>query len=218
MCGVEDDWDVTTVLLVRHAMCDPVGVRLAGRAPGISLNADGRAQAAALASRIANSAAPPLAAIYTSPLERTRETADVLGSAIGLTPVALPAVTELDFGLWTGLTFAELETNAEWRRFNRFRSSTRVPGGELMLQGQARAVAAMEDLRKRHVDERVVVVSHSDIIKAVIAHYVGVSLDDMWRLEIEPASTSVLSFEQWGDRLVRLNDTGRSVWGEAADT
>ncbi len=196
---------MTRVLLVRHAMCDPVGHRLAGRMPGISLNADGRMQAERLARRFAGA---NIAAVYTSPLDRARETADAIAAQVNVEPVELSDLNEIDFGLWTGYTFEELAPLAEWQRFNLHRSTTRVPGGELMLEAQARAVAAVEGSRARHPDETIVAVSHSDMIKAVLTHYAGMSLDNLLRIDIEPASVSILSLTPWGDRIVRTNDIG----------
>lgn len=186
-------------------MCDPVGHRLVGRTAGISLNAAGRVQAEQLARRFAGS---DIAAVYTSPLDRARETASAIGSIVHRDPVDLAALNEIDFGAWTGCTFDELAPLPEWQRFNAHRSTTRIPGGELMLEAQARAVAAVEQLRQRHADETVVAVSHSDMIKAVLAHYAGIALDNLLRVDIDPASVSVLLLTPWCDRIVRTNDTG----------
>ncbi len=194
------------IMLVRHAMCDSVGLALSGRKAGMSLNAQGRSQAASLGRRFAGT---DIDAIYTSPLERARETASAIGAVVNREPVDLTGLNEIDCGVWTGLTFDELAPLPQWQRFNGHRSTTRIPGGELMLEAQVRAVAAVEELRSRHADEAIVVaVSHSDIIKAVIAHYAAISLDSFQRIEIEPASVSILSLASWGDRIIRLNDVG----------
>ncbi|MGI8508082.1 MAG: histidine phosphatase family protein [Gemmatimonadaceae bacterium] len=196
---------MTTIILVRHAMCDSVGHSLSGRAPGVSLNAEGQAQAARLARRFVGH---HIAAIYTSPLDRACETAAAIANVVDRTPVTMTGLNEIDFGEWTGCTFDELKLVDQWKRFNAHRSTTRIPGGETMLEAQARAVAAVEALRVNHPAVSVVAVSHSDMIKAVLAHYAGIALDDLMRIEIAPASVSILSLTEWGDSVVRLNDIG----------
>jgi probable phosphoglycerate mutase len=196
---------MTTLLLVRHAMCDPVGRAIAGRAPGVSLNAEGRAQAERLAERLARRA---LDAIYASPLERARETADAIAAPHALAVCVDAGLNEIDFGDWTGRTLAELEPVAAWRAFNSRRRSARIPGGESMRDAQLRAVAAVERLCERHPSATVLAVSHGDIIKGIVAHYLGMSLDHLARLEIAPASVSVLAREGSRATVLALNTTG----------
>jgi probable phosphomutase (TIGR03848 family) len=196
---------VTTFLLVRHATCDPVGRSLAGRAPGVHLNADGRAQARRLAERLATS---PIAAVYSSPLERARETAAALAEPAGLAVETHAGLDEMEYGAWTGCTFAALAADERWRRFNTFRSTTRPPGGETMQEAQVRAVAALVALAERHGDAVVAAVSHADVIKAVVAHVAGVPLDLAYRLEVSPASVSVVTLDAEDARLLALNGTG----------
>ena len=198
---------MTTFFLIRHAMTDAVSGRwIAGRRPGLRLNAEGRAQADALAARLAPAG---IAALYSGPLERARETAEPLARALNLEARTLDAFDELHFGDWTGRTFDELESEAAWRRFNSFRGGTRPPGGELMLEAQARAVAALARLRDRHAGERVAVVSHGDIVKAALAHYAGIHLDLFQRVEISPASVSLLELGDDGPRILLVNGTGQ---------
>lgn len=197
-----------TIHLVRHGMCDPVGHALAGRMPGVPLNAQGSEEAARVAERLA---ALPITAVITSPVQRARETAEVIAARTGA-PVHLDdAFTELDVGSWTGETFAKIgETDAdEWRRFNRFRTGTRAGGGELMLDAQARAVAALLALRSAFAGRRVVVVSHADVIKAVVAYFVGTPFELAQRLEIATASVTTLALDADSVRLLALNDTGK---------
>lgn len=195
---------MTTILLIRHALCDPVGKAIAGRAPGVSLNEIGRGQAERLAERLAEL---PVDAVYSSPLERALETARPIADRLRLEVREAPGLVELDFGNWTGRTIDELRESAAWQLFNSLRSSSRIPGGELMLEAQARIVAELEGLRACH-DGVVVTVSHGDVIRGAIAHYAGIPLDLMQRLEISPASVSALSFEHGAVRILRVNDTG----------
>jgi probable phosphoglycerate mutase len=196
---------MTTLLLVRHALCDPVGTAIAGRAAGVPLNAAGEEQAARLGARLR---ALPIDAVYSSPLERARQTAAPIAAARRVAVEVLDGVGEIDFGEWTGRTFAELDGGAAWRRFNSFRSGTRIPGGELIVEVQARAVAALGALGERHPEGVVAVVSHGDVIKAALAYYLGMPLDLMRRLEIDPASASTLVLDVDGVRVLRMNDTG----------
>jgi broad specificity phosphatase PhoE len=194
--------------LVRHAMCDGVGFVLNGRAPGVRLNAEGREQATALAERLRDE---PLRAIYCSPVERARETAEAIAAPHQLTPCIEPGLDEIDFGEWTGRTIGDLQQLPRWRAFNERRSVTSVPGGELMLDVQARVVAAIDLLRERHPRDRVVAVSHGDVIKAAIAHYLRASLDHISFFEIDPAGVSTLEVERSGARMIRLNDSASSL-------
>ncbi|HEU4643002.1 MAG TPA: histidine phosphatase family protein [Gemmatimonadaceae bacterium] len=193
---------MTTFLLIRHAAIDAHGRAIAGRAPGVSLNAEGRSQARALAASLRGATVD---AVYSSPLERAWETAHTIAEALGLQAQLSPSLQEIDFGEWTGRAFAELDQAPDWQRFNAFRSGTRVPGGEHMLEAQARAVGEIDRLRRRHAGGTVVVVSHGDILRAIVAWYIGLPLDLFQRLEIGPASTSTLEVTEDGARLLLLN-------------
>jgi probable phosphoglycerate mutase len=180
---------VTTFLLIRHATCDPVGRSIAGRLPGIPLNEAGRGQAAGLARRLSG---VPLDAIYSSPIERARETADAVASARGTAVAIAEELTELDFAEWSGRTLASLDDDPQWRRFNQLRSITPASSGESMLAVQSRAVALVERIRAERPDGRVALVSHGDVIRGLIAHVAGIPLDLFQRIEIDPASVSVI--------------------------
>lgn len=197
---------LTKFFLIRHGLTDAVaGRQIAGRAPGARLNEKGRAQAESLAERLS---VVPLRAVYSSPLERALETAVPIARRLDLEVQVEDAFNELEFGEWTGRTFEELEASARWRAFNSFRGGTRIPGGELMVEAQARAVAGVERLRERHAGESVAVVSHADLIRAVVAHYAGIHLDLLLRIEVGPASFSVVEVGDFGPRIISLNDTG----------
>jgi broad specificity phosphatase PhoE len=180
---------MTTLLLIRHAHWDGVGRILAGRRPGVGLSREGTAAADALARSLA---ALPIAAVYTSPLERARETALPIAQQHGLEPTDAPGLLELDFGVWTGRAIASLESDPEWHRFNRERGKARVPGGETMAEAVARARVAVAEMADRWGDRLVAAVTHSDIIRGLVTDALGLPLDHIFRLEIEPASVSVL--------------------------
>jgi probable phosphomutase (TIGR03848 family) len=186
---------MTTILLIRHATCDAVGVIIAGRAPGVHLNRAGETQAGALAGHLRT---VPLDALYSSPLERSRETAAAIANGRDLTIRVEEAFTELDFGTWTGCRLDQLAADDTWGRFNEWRSLTRAPGGESMLEVQVRALAALERIRAVHADGVVAVVTHGDVIRAVLLHHLGLPLDHVHRLEVGPASVSVLQiWDSW---------------------
>lgn len=178
-----------TLLLIRHAACDHVGRRLAGRAPGVHLNDLGRRQAEALAAALTGLA---VEAVYSGPLERARETAVVLARYLERPLLPAPGLDELDYGDWTGRTVESLAGDPVWQAFNAARSSTRIPGGESMTEVVARAAAELERLRRAHPEGVAAAVSHGDVIRGVLLHALGVSLDHIHRLEVAPASVSVL--------------------------
>jgi probable phosphoglycerate mutase len=195
-------------LLIRHAMCDPVGRTIAGRAPGVSLNAQGRQQAEALARRLSGL---QIEAVFSSPLERALETARPLAEERGLQVQTLAGLNEIDFGEWTGRALEDLAPAAQWQLFNRYRSGTRIPGGETMLEVVARSVKEFERLQQTHSEGSLMaVVSHGDVLRGLIVHSLGMSLDLMFRLELDPASVSVLDLASQGPRLLLLN--GGNEW------
>jgi broad specificity phosphatase PhoE len=189
----------TTFHLVRHASYDMLGRVLAGRTPGHALNATGRAEAARLAQTLASGS---ISAIVSSPLERAQETARIIAARLALPVETEPALNEIDFGEWTGMTFEALHAMPAWQVFNIFRGAACIPGGETMLAAQARSVEALARLRLARPGQQVVVVSHGDVVKALIAHFLGISLDLFRRIEIAPASRSLV----WlADSDVRVN-------------
>jgi len=180
----------TTFHLVRHASHGLLGSVLAGRMPGVALSDAGRMQAAALARRFTGQL---IAAVVSSPVQRAIETAAPIAAALGAPAQADPGFEEIDFGRWAGAAFADLDGGAAWHAWNAARGLAQTPGGETMLAAQARAVAALGALRGRYGDAAVIVVSHADIIKAVLAHVLGMPLDLIHRLDVAPASTSTLA-------------------------
>jgi probable phosphoglycerate mutase len=193
-----------TVFLVRHAAHDRVDRVLCGRMPGVGLGEAGRRQAEALARRFA--AGGGVDAVWTSPLGRARETAEPIASRLGLPVRVSDALCEIDFGAWTGRAFDALRDDPRWRRWNEARAGERPPGGESMAEAQARALGGVERARTEHPDGRVVLVSHGDVIKAVLAGVLGLSLDAHARFEIAPASISALAVWDGGGKVLSMNE------------
>lgn len=193
---------MSDLLLVRHATCDHLGRFLAGRMPGIALDADGRDQAARLGHALASES---VAAVYSSPLLRARETAAPIALAHDLPVEIREELTDIDFGEWTGAAFADLAPDPRWRLFNEQRSVAAVPGGEDMARVQARAVAVTMQLADAHQHQTIVVVSHADVIRSIILHVLGMPLDAILRIEVEPASVTRIALHEGSGRLASLN-------------
>ena len=207
----ETETPATTVLLVRHATNDWVAAgRLAGRTPCDHLNRQGKAQANALAQRLAKGMPRRPQAIYSSPLERAQETAGAIARPLQLETQLSEGIDEADFGDWTGQKLVKLAREPEWRLVQARPSSVGYPNGESIRQMQSRALDAVERLVASHEGETIILVTHADIVKAVVAHYLGLHLDLFQRLIISPASISTLSFTRMGGLVTTLNDTAHN--------
>jgi len=217
----------TTVLLVRHGTTSTTGKVLPGRAAGLHLSDSGREQAAAVAERLSAwseaAARPPersggagkpseprkgIAAVYSSPLERTRETAAAIAKSVGLRVQVERGLLECDFGDWTGGSLKELSKLPEWSTVQRYPSGFRFPGGESFVAMQARIVDTIGRLRARHPGEVVVAVSHADPIKAAVADAVGTHLDLFQRIVISPCSVTAVVYGTGGPTVLAVNSTG----------
>jgi probable phosphoglycerate mutase len=190
------------MFLVRHGATDAIGREITGRRAGIPLNADGQRQAVSLAAHFAGER---ISSIHASPLERARQTAEPIARRLGLAIATAPALDEIDVGEWTGATLQALQERPDWRRWNAFRSGSRPPGGESMIEVQARMVGFIGDLHEAEEGGRHLLVGHADPIKAAIFYYLGLPLDFIMRLEISPASVSALHIDAAGPRVLFLN-------------
>ncbi len=200
----------TLVLFVRHGRTPTTGATLPGRAPGLHLSDAGRHEADLVASRI-----EPLTvhAIYTSPLERTRETAAPIGRATKVRPVVHRGLIECDFGDWTGRRLKILSKRPEWATVQHYPSGFRFPSGESFSEMQTRICGAVDEIVARHRGRVVVCVSHADPIKAVVAHAVGTPLDLFQRIVISPCSITAIAYSPGGPTLLMVN----SITGELKD-
>jgi probable phosphomutase (TIGR03848 family) len=193
---------VTTFYLIRHGANDWLPHSIAGWLPGVHLNREGRRQAERLAVDLARI---PIQAVYSSPLERAQETAAPIAQKLGLAVRTAEAIGEVRFGDWTGKSIAALEEDPRWRQWNRFRSGTRIPNGETMLEVQARMAAFIQSVCAEAVQSTVAVVSHGDPVRAVLLQYLGMPLDFVHRIEISPASVSVLRVDPDGAQVCCCN-------------
>jgi probable phosphomutase (TIGR03848 family) len=193
---------MTTLAFIRHAAYDGLGYTIVGRSPGVGLSPEGVEVAEELAERLVGSS---VRAIYSSPLERARRTAAAIGARLGLEARIADELNEIDFGDWTERAVIELNDSEQWRRFNRFRSGSRAPNGEAMIEVQARMLRLLERLCKVHPIEIIALVSHGDVIKATLAYFLGVPLDLFQRIEISPASLSIVRVERYGPRVLLVN-------------
>ncbi len=193
-----------TILLIRHGENDYVKKgRLAGRLPGVHLNEKGLAQAEDLAERLKGA---PIKAVYSSPLDRTRETAAPLARALGLPVLTRPGLNEVDFGAWQDRTLKQLRRRKLWPLIQNSPSRARFPEGESFAEAQLRISSELEALASLHrPKELLAVFSHSDIIKLAVAYFTGIPLDHFQRLMIFPASITTLHMGEGGVRLINMN-------------
>ena len=198
------------VLLVRHAENDYVRKgRLAGRLPGIHLNERGREQARKLAEALKGA---PVRAVYSSPLDRTMETAEPIATARGLQVVERPGLVELDFGDWQDKTLKSLRQRKLWKTVQQRPSLMRFPNGEAFSEAQVRVAAEIDTLVQMHKPKDLIVcVSHSDLIKLALAYYLGLPLDLFQRIMVAPASISTLFFGDGHVQVVNINQTTYSL-------
>jgi probable phosphoglycerate mutase len=192
------------ILLIRHGENDYVKkARMAGRLPGVHLNAAGKAQAQALADRLASA---PIKAIYCSPLERAVETAQPLATALSQEIIIRPGLIETDIGDWNGQTLKSLRRLKVWRTVQNAPSLFRFPGGESFAETQHRVCRELEAICTVLEPKDVVAcVTHADPIKLAVAFYIGMPLDNFQRLAVSPASITALHIGEGSSHLLNLN-------------
>lgn len=198
------------MLFVRHGTTPTTGQKLPGRAKGLHLAPKGVKEAADVAKRLAK--LNGVAAVYTSPLERTRETAAPIGAALGLRVRPEPGLLECDFGAWTGAELKDLFKLPEWQQVQRSPSSFRFPNGESFVEMQTRMTSAVAALVARHPGKKIVAVSHADPIKAAVAAAIGTHLDLFQRIVVSTCSVSAVLYHPAGPPVVlAVNSTGADL-------
>ena len=192
----------TRVHLVRHGAHSLIDRVLVGRMEGVPLSEEGRRQAYSLNRRLGTRR---VTGIYTSPSQRARETAEIVAERIGLTPEVTTRLDEINFGSWTGRTFSQLDADPGWRYWNEARSRARPPGGETMGEAQARALRFISEAHRARPGSTIVMVTHAEIIRAVVLHCLAWPLDAWAGVDIAPASVTTLDIRPSGSALVSLD-------------
>jgi broad specificity phosphatase PhoE len=183
---------VTTFYLVRHGSNDVLPRALAGRLPNVHLNEQGRREAARAAERLKQF---PIKHIFSSPMERCRETAEPLARALNLPVQIREALNEVDFGEWQGAEMKPLAEDPRWKNWNEFRTGHVLPGGETMVQIQSRFANEMIRLKNGFPGEHIAVFSHGDPIRAALCYWLGMSLDFLLRLRVDPGAISIVAVD-----------------------
>lgn len=189
----------TLVLLVRHGATPTTGQLLPGRAPGLQLSEQGRAQAQRAAERIA---ALEVDAVYASPLERTVQTAQATAERTGVPVTEETGLLECEVGDWTGARLTDLVKLPEWRTVQNEPDTFTFPNGESFTEMQDRMVRTVKRIRREHLGATLALFSHADPIRAVLAHYLSIPLKRFQRLSVGPCSISAVSFQHGRDPVV----------------
>jgi probable phosphoglycerate mutase len=194
---------MTTFFLVRHAAHQQQDKVLVGRMAGVRLGEAGRRQARRLAARLTGEG---LTAVQSSPRERARETGEPIAARAGVALEIAAALDEIDVGDWTGRTFAALDADSRWSRWNEARATARPPRGESMQALQDRLWTHLERLHGADADGRIVLVTHAEAIRAVLLRCLGIALDDFAGIAIDPASISTVALDERGARVLTVNE------------
>ncbi|MGH9138639.1 MAG: MSMEG_4193 family putative phosphomutase [Acidimicrobiales bacterium] len=214
--GTKAGTSPTVVLLVRHGQTPTTGRLIPGRARGLHLADEGRHQADAVAERIAPLGAK-VAAVYASPLERTRETARPIARALGLRVRTERGLVDFDTGDWTGQELKTLSKRPEWKTVQWRPSVFRFPGGESFAEGHLRICSTLDRLAAEHAGGVVVAVSHADPIRLAVANALGAHLDLFQRVMVSPCSVSAITYSPAGQSVLFVNSTGRDLNGLGAE-
>jgi len=196
---------MTLLLFIRHGLTEMTGVRLSGWTPGLHLSQTGREQAAGLVERLAEA---PIAAIYSSPLERCRETVAPLARERGLRVSRDKNLGEVGYGDWTNRPLKQLARTKLWRGVQSQPSSVRFPGGESFQEVQHRILSAARRIADAHSGQTVVLCSHGDPIRLALSQFAGAHLDHFQRFIVSPASVSAVALGEGGPpRMLAVNAT-----------
>jgi probable phosphomutase (TIGR03848 family) len=200
---------MSTIIFLRHGHSAANATdTLTGHLPGIGLSSTGKKQALALVERIGKNRIDYL---HVSPIERCQLTIDPWlrskNSSSLLSMEIRDGLSEIDFGDWSGKKLSSLRRNPLWKDVQHHPSSVTFPGGESFRKAQKRAVAAVEQIVSMKGDKTHLVVSHSDTIKLVLVHHLGMKLDDFQKLNISPASFSILRTHKGSSSILAINNS-----------
>ena len=203
------DRSATVVILVRHGHTPTTGKILPGRTKGLHLSDLGKEQAEKVASHL--SSLNSISAVYSSPMERTFETAKPIAKAFGKSVLKHQGLIEADFGKWTGRKLSELRKLKDWEKVQKNPSLFRFPDGESFMEMQSRMVTTVTNICENHRGEIIVAVSHADTIKAFLTAALGTPLDLFQRLHISPRSVSPVIFGTQSPFVLAVNSTGSDI-------
>jgi len=198
-----------TILLVRHGETD---WNLSGRVMGtrpVPLNQQGLTQAARLALELTALKSP---ALYSSPVVRARQTADILASTLRMSVIEEPGLSEIGVGEWEGRYWKEFEGDPARINYYRLPEEARPPGGESLGEVQRRAVAAVQRAARHAESQSAILVTHADVIKAIVAHYLEAPVQTMRHMRIGHASVTALAIDDSSATLLCLNSLPDLDW------
>ncbi len=194
---------MTVILLIRHGENDWVGKKLAGRLPGVHLNKNGQQQAETIAEVLAEA---PIQAIYSSPLERTVETATPLAKKINLPIIQESNLQEINFGDWQGKSIKQLSRRKLWKTVQEKPAEMVFPNGESFSAAQTRLAECLQTLSQQHQENDLIACfSHSDSIRLLVAYSLNMHLNDFQRIAIHPASVTVIHLTDTFIRIPFIN-------------
>jgi probable phosphomutase (TIGR03848 family) len=193
---------MTTLWLVRHGVTSHTGHKLSGWLPDVHLTEEGRAQAEGAAELLSK---VELEAVYSSPIDRTRETAAAIAARHGLPVRTRRTIGEVEYGRWTNRSIKVLARQKLWGVVQRWPSAARFPDGETLREVQDRALDEVDKIAEQHPRGAVCIVSHGDVIKLVLAHFLGVHIDLFQRIVIAPGSVSGVVLLGDGPRVLSMN-------------
>jgi len=197
------------LVLVRHAPTPETVKTLYGRLPGHTLSEQGLEMATEVADRLAGLKA---VAVYASPLERAVQTAELIAHRQHRQVTIHDGLLEVDYGTWAGRSLRSLYKLKAWRTVVTNPARVRFPGGESLLEAQARMVSTCQELASRHRNHVIMAVSHADTIRMALSHYLGQPLDLFNRIAVGPASVAVIDLPDTGaPRVITFNSNGDST-------
>lgn len=192
------------IILVRHGETDwNRDMRIMGRRP-IPLNAEGRRQARAMGKFLKEVA---IDRVFASPILRARETADLVVRGRPLDVVEEESLAEIHYGEWVGKLFSEVKGTEAFETYWKLPSEAQAPGGEHMNSVRERAIRFIERLKSEHPEGRTLLVSHADVIKVILIHYLGIDLNELHKLRVDNGSLSYLFFPKGRVRVLAINSS-----------
>ena len=193
-----------TLFLVRHGETDwNRSGQIMGERP-IPLNRNGETQAHRLAKLLSRCS---LGALYSSPVARALQTAEILAAALHMPVTVERGLTEIGVGQWEGRYWKDLTEDIVRHNFYAMPQETRPPGGETLNEVQARAVSTVERAGACVGAGSLLFVSHADVLRAIVAHYLRVDFQTVRQMRFDHASLTALEVNGSAADLLFLNYT-----------